>query len=282
MTTITAKQGVYRDPLEVFTSGWVHRKLIIRLARREIEHRYRGALLGLVWSLIVPLMMLLVYTFVFTIVIEARWDLPIESKWGFAVILFSGLTVFNIFAEVVTRAPTLILENVSYVKKVVFPLECLAWVALSVALFNAAVSIAALMLAYVLIIGIPPLTALLWPIVLLPLILATMGLCWLFSSLGVYVRDIKQFIPVIVTVFMFTNPVLFSLDMLTQRLSPELAMLVRNRPLAIVLEQTRTVLFRGELPDWASLCILTGVGWLIAWFGYMWFCKTSKGFADVC
>lgn len=281
MTSATAKEGVFRNPLEVFTSGWTHRKLIYRLAKREIEFRYRGALLGLLWSLIVPLMMLAVYAFVFTVVFSAKFDVPIDSKWAFAVVLFSGLTVFNIFAEVVQRAPGLVLENISYVKKVVFPLETLAWVVMAVALFNAAVSAAAVLLAYILILGMPPLTTVLWPLVILPLILASMGLCWLFASLGVYIRDIKQFIPVIVTVLMFTSPVLFSLDTLTQKLPENIAQLVRSMPLAIVLEQTRGVLFRAEAPDWMSLGILTLAGWFIAWLGYMWFCKTCKGFADV-
>jgi lipopolysaccharide transport system permease protein len=276
-----AGTGLYRSPLEVFTSGWRNRVLILRLTRREIDHRYRGSLLGITWSLLVPLMLLAVYTFIFSVVFQARWDLPIESKWVFALVLFSGLIVFNVFAEVVNRAPSLVLENVSYVKRVVFPLECLAWVSLLVALFNALVSAVALLLGYIVILGLPPITILLWPVLLVPLAIATLGLCWFLSSLGVYIRDVQQFVPVFVTVLLFTNPVFFPLQQLVDRLPPALALFPRLSPMAVVIEQTRDVLFRGTWPSPVAYTVLLLVAWLIAWLGYMWFCKTRKGFADV-
>ena len=160
MTTITHSASysgrLFCSPLKVFSSAWNQRTLILRLARREIEARYRGSVLGIAWSLIVPLILLAVYTFVFSIVFKARWDMPIEGKGVFALVLFTGLILFNVLAECVTRAPSLMLNNPSYIKKVVFPLETFAWVTIVVALFNAAVSSAALLIGYVVLVGLPP------------------------------------------------------------------------------------------------------------------------------
>lgn len=277
-----ASDGLYRSPLEVLTSGWRNRTLILRLARREIVARYRASMLGLAWSVIVPLMMLGVFTFLFAVVFPAKWpDLPVKGTGQFAMVFFAGLIVFNLFAECINRAPQLMVENVSYIKKVVFPLECLPWVALAVATFNALVSVAALLIGFVLLVGIPPWTTLLWPLVLIPLLLATAGLTWFLSSLGVYVRDIHQFVPVLTTVLLYATPIFYPADMLKGRVPAPLLAILQANPLAAAVEQTRGLLFRSELPHWGLLLLHLLLAWLIAWLGYMWFCKTRKGFADV-
>ena len=104
-----------------FCSAWENRALILRLAKREIEARYRGSVLGIVWAFLVPLLMVGVYTFVFSMVFEIRWALPPGGQGAFALLLFSGLILFNLFSECVNRAPGLLLEHVTYIKKVVFP-----------------------------------------------------------------------------------------------------------------------------------------------------------------
>lgn len=119
---------VLPSPIEPLAVAWRNRALVTRLARREIESRYRGSLLGLTWSVATPLLMLAVYTFVFSVVFKARWGTGSERKGEFALILFSGLITFGLFSECTNRAPGMILESISYVKKVVFPLETLAWV----------------------------------------------------------------------------------------------------------------------------------------------------------
>ena len=281
MTTITHSASysgrLFCSPLKVFSSAWNQRTLILRLARREIEARYRGSVLGIAWSLIVPLILLAVYTFVFSIVFKARWDMPIEGKGVFALVLFTGLILFNVLAECVTRAPSLMLNNPSYIKKVVFPLETFAWVTIVVALFNAAVSSAALLIGYVVLVGLPPVSALAFPLMAIPLVLLALGLTWFLSSVGVYLRDMQQFVPVLVTIAMFMSPIFYPKEAL-----PAAAQAVTElNPLAIVIEEARGTLFRGEFPNWTVLTLHFFLAWLVAWLGFMWFNKTRKGFADV-
>ena len=281
MTTITHSASysgrLFCSPLKVFSSAWNQRTLILRLARREIEARYRGSVLGIAWSLIVPLILLAVYTFVFSIVFKARWDMPIEGKGVFALVLFTGLILFNVLAECVTRAPSLMLNNPSYIKKVVFPLETFAWVTIVVALFNAAVSSAALLIGYVVLVGLPPVSALTFPLMAIPLVLLALGLTWFLSSVGVYLRDMQQFVPVLVTIAMFMSPIFYPKEAL-----PAAAQAVTElNPLAIVIEEARGTLFRGEFPNWTVLTLHFFLAWVVAWLGFMWFNKTRKGFADV-
>ncbi|HUU94233.1 MAG TPA: ABC transporter permease [Phycisphaerae bacterium] len=287
MTTITHSASysgrLFCSPLKVFSSAWNQRTLILRLARREIEARYRGSVLGIAWSLIVPLVLLAVYTFVFSIIFKARWDMPIEGegafagKGVFALVLFTGLILFNVFAECVTRAPSLMLDRPGYIKKVVFPLETFAWVTVVVALFNAAVSSAALLIGYLLLVGLPPLSALTFPLMVIPLVLLALGLTWFLSSVGVYLRDMQQFVPVLVTIAMFMSPIFYP----KEALPPAALALTELNPLAVVIEAGRWTLFPGELPDWTVLTLHFFLAWLVAWLGFMWFNKTRKGFADV-
>ena len=121
------------SPKEMVASLFCNRSLITTLVKREIVGRYRGSVMGMAWSFFNPLLMLVIYTFVFTVAFKARWGVgDEESKAEFAIILFAGLIVHGLFAECINRAPGLILSNVNYVKKVVFPLEVLPWVAFRV------------------------------------------------------------------------------------------------------------------------------------------------------
>ena len=168
------------------------------------------------WSLFTPLFMLAVYTFVFGTVFKARWTPPDTPAAGaehataeFAIVLFAGLIVFQLFGEVITRAPGLVLANVSYVKKVVFPLEILPVVAMASALFHSGVSLLVLFAAMLGFNGSIPVTAVLLPIVLAPYTGLILGLAWFLASLGVYVRDIGQILSTLVTALMFLSPIFF-------------------------------------------------------------------------
>lgn len=277
-------QGAHRQsaapkfgPLAVFTGFWGHRRLILRLARREIEAGYRGSFLGLLWLVLRPLLLLAVFTFVFSVVFQARWQVPVGGKGHFALLLFAGLIVFNIFAECVNRAPGLILENPTYVKKVVFPLEVLPWVSLIGALFNALMSLGVLLVIYVFLLGIPPWTAVLIPVVVFPLVLLIMGLSWFLASVGVFIRDLRQIIGVITMMFLFLSPIFYPITALPEGLRQFIFL----SPLTLILEETRAVLFWGALPDWRLWVAYTLIAWLVAWLGLAWFAKTRKGFADV-
>jgi lipopolysaccharide transport system permease protein len=269
------------SPVAPLLTALEHRKLIMRLVWRDILARYRGSLLGVAWSVITPLILLTVYTFVFSVVFNARWEdvgtSASTSKTYFAAVLFAGLIVFNIFSETIVRAPTLVLNNVSYVKKVVFPLEILPTVSLLVSLFNAAISFVILAVFYTIAFGVPPLTALAIPIIVLPLIIVILGVSLFLASLGVFVRDLQQFMGVVTMVFMFLTPLFYPLSALPAAYQGYVGL----SPITISIESVRQALFKGTLPEILPWSISFGVSLLVWWLGFVWFQKTRKAFADV-
>jgi len=265
-------------PLAMFTSLWRNRQLILQLTRRDVISRYRGSLMGLAWSFLTPLLMLVVYTFVFSVVFKARWNINVEeSKTDFAIILFTGMIVFNLFAEIVNRAPGLIVSNTNYVKKVVFPLEIFSWVTLGSVLFHSLVSLVVLLLVQIVLNHSLPWTVIFFPLVLLPLIFASVGVAWFLAALGVFVRDIGQLTSVFTTVLMFLSAVFYPLTSLPERYQG----LLMINPLVLIITESRKVLIFGSQPDWFSLGIALLVGFGLAAAGFWWFQKTRKGFADV-
>ena len=265
------------SPMGAVRSLWANRQLIARMGQREIIGRYKGSAMGLAWSFITPLFMLAIYTFVFSVVFQARWGTSEESKTQFAVVLFAGLIVHTLFSDVINRAPQLVLGNVNYVKKVVFPLEILPVVQLLSATFHALVSVVVLIAAQLVFQGSLPITALLLPVVLLPFLLLTLGLAWCLASLGVFVRDVGQTISLITSVMLFMSPVFFPV----QSLPPALQPWMHLNPLTFVIEQVREVVVWGRLPDWQGLAVYSLASIAAAWLGFAWFQKTRKGFADV-
>ncbi|SIQ68807.1 lipopolysaccharide transport system permease protein [Aromatoleum tolulyticum] len=265
------------SPVEMVASLWQNRELITASAKREVLGRYRGSVMGILWSFFNPLFMLAVYTFVFSEIFKARWNAASESKTEFALVLFAGLIVFNLFAECVNRAPSLILSNVNYVKKVVFPLEVLPWITLASALFHCAVSFAVWVIAYVVLYGTPHLTMMYVPFVIFPFIFLVMGLSWGLASLGVYLRDVSQVIGIVTTVLMFLSPIFYPATALPESYRGWLYL----NPLTPIIEQTRDALYWGRSPDFMVLLIYWLVGALVSWIGFAWFQKTRKGFSDV-
>lgn len=265
------------SPKEMYVSFWRNRSLIKSLVMREVIGRYRGSVMGILWSFINPIFMLAVYTFVFSVVFKARWGSGSSSKTEFALVLFSGLIVFNFFAECINRAPSLVLANVNYVKKVVFPLEILPWISIGSSLFHGAVSLLVWLLAYTVIFGAPHLTVLLMPLIIVPLLLFTIGISWALASLGVFLRDVAQFVGLATTVLMFLSPIFYP----TTALPARYRHLLFLNPMTPAIEQTQGFLYWGTMPDWQIIAIYLVISSAIAWIGFAWFQKTRKGFADV-
>jgi len=262
----------------LFRSLWRNRQIIMQMTRREVVGRYKGSILGLSWSFFNPVLMLTVYTFVFSVVFKARWVADgEESRAQFAIILFAGMIVHGLFAEVLNRAPGLILSNANFVKKVVFPLDTLPVIAMGAALFHSFVSLAVLLGAFALFNGYLCWTAIFIPFVLLPLIIFTLGLAWVLASLGVFLRDVGQTIGIFTTILMFLSPVFYRVNSLPETFRPWLM----ANPLTFIIEQAREVLIWGHPPDWSGLGIYSLSAIATAWAGYVWFQKTRKGFADV-
>lgn len=270
-------QNYSSSPMEMFASLWRHRALAKALVKREVIGRYRGSVMGVLWSFFNPVLMLAVYTFVFSVVFKARWSASSDSKTEFALILFAGLMVFNIFAECVNRAPGLVLSNPNYVKKVVFPLEILPLVSLGGALFHALVSLGVWVVFYLLFFGLPHSTVLLLPLVAIPLILFTLGTSWFLASLGAYLRDVGQVIGVLTTILTFMSPIFYPVTALPAQYQPLLSM----NPLTPAIEHVRAVLVWGVVPDLNQVLLYAAIALVWAWLGFVWFQKTRKGFADV-
>ncbi|MBX9914937.1 MAG: ABC transporter permease [Pseudomonadaceae bacterium] len=264
-------------PAEMLRGFWRNRALIVALTKREVVGRYQGSVMGLLWSFFNPLFMLAVYTFVFSVVFKARWNVGSESKTEFALMLFAGLMVFNIFADCINRAPNLIIANTNYVKKVVFPLEILAYVTMGSALFHFLVSLSVWLVAYSLFFGEIHVAAFLLPIVLLPLMLFVLGLVWFLASVGVYLRDVSQFIGVLTSVLMFLSPIFYPITALPE----EYRHLLFFNPLTPAIEVVRSLLFLGQVPDLLQLARYYLLAFVFFWMGFAWFQKTRKGFADV-
>ena len=234
--------------------------------------------MGVAWSFFTPLLMLAVYTFIFSVVFTARWgDAGEQSNTGFAVIMFTGMIVHGLFAEALNRAPGLILSNVNFVKKVVFPLEILPVVAIGASLFHTGVSLAVLLGGYAVYKGFVHWTAIFIPFVFLPLAIFSLGFVWALASLGVFLRDVGQAIGVITTVMLFLSPVFYPLTAVPEIYRP----VIMANPLTFIMAQAREVLVWGRLPDWQGLGIYTLLAGAMAWAGSAWFQKTRKGFADV-
>lgn len=265
------------SPVELSSSLLRNRRLVWQMTKREVIGRYRGSALGLLWSFFNPLIMLLVYTFVFSVVFKARWDTGSDSKAEFALLLFIGMIAHGVVAECINKAPFLIVSNVNYVKKVIFPLDILAWVTMGATLFHTLISLLVWSAFFITIYHNFHWTAVFFPVVLLPLILFTMGLTWILAALGVYLRDIGQVTGIFSTVLLFMSPIFYPISVLPPAYRPFLY----ANPLTFIIEELRKVLMWGGLPDWEGFKIAMLVSLTVAWLGFCFFQKTRRGFADV-
>lgn len=265
------------SPLNLVRSFWQHRQLIVDLAKRDAFGKYKGSKLGVLWSLLTPLFMLFIYTFVFSEIFQARWTAGSSSKTEFAIVLFTGLIMFNFFAENVTRAPFLIVANANFVKKIVFPLEILACVNLISSMFHMMVSLLVLLVFQLVITGHVPVTIIFLPLVIMPLALFCLGMAWILSAIGVFLRDVGQTIGVFVTGLMFLSPIFFPLS----AIPPRWQAFAKLNPLVFPIEQARNIQVWGNYPNWIEWLIYTLVASLIACLGFAFFQKTRRGFADV-
>lgn len=253
------------------------RELLWALSKREIASRFKGSYGGLSWYVIQNLLLLALYSFVFGSLFKSRWAQGDHVQGNFTIALFTGLIVFNVFAECVIRAPTLILSNANYVKKVVFPLEVLPIVQLVAALFNAFVALLVLVaMAYFL--DAPMFVQGFWiPVIILPLAVLIMGLSWLLSALGTYIRDINQVVSLLISATMFLSPLFYQVSALPENARPY----IKFNPLTIPMEQARATLMFGQSPDFSALGIYLLISVAVALLGLVFFQKTRKGFADV-
>lgn len=262
---------------EPFSAFRRHRSLTIELTKRDILGRYRGASFGLLWAILSPFLMLLIYAVAFGSIFKSRWPQQAEGGPDYALILFAGLIVHGFFTECLSRAPNLIVGNASYVKRVVFPLEILPWPMVLSAFFHAVVNVFVLLGLQLLRFGPPPWTFIFFPLVLLPLALLCAAVGWLLASLAVYLRDIGQMTGVIAAALLFLSSALVPVE----SISPNYQFVFRCNPLTFIIDQMRAVTLWGQMPDWHLLGIYTAAAALACVVCYGWFRATRSGFADV-
>lgn len=259
-----------------FSCAFHHRELLIQLIRRDVNGKYKGTLLGVVWAFINPLLMLAVYTAVFKFVFKARWPETDNSTSEFALMLFIGLLIHGVAADVISRAATVISANKNYVKKVVFPLHILSWSLVISALIQflfGLIILALIIMAW----GKPVyVTWLLLPIALVPYLIFLLAAAWFFSALGVYFKDINQITPSLITVLLFTSTVFFPFDHAPEIIQP----LLSFNPLTLIIESCRDILFYGEVPNlkWLSIYFFSSLAACI--FSYILFKRLEHGFSD--
>ena len=280
MREITQQQPSwkYLNPFGILWRIWKGRDLLRQLVRRNIEVRYKGTMMGLVWMIVTPLVMLAVYTFVFGVVFKARWGAGFgDSKAAFALIMFCGMAVFNIFSESVNGSVGIVAGNPNYVKKVVFPLELLPVSSVLSACFFGLVWIGILLLGVVIFFHKICFSAIFLPLILIPLVLLSFGIAWFVASLGVFVRDLSHAIGIILQVLYFMTPIFYSVEMVPEKIRPILLL----NPLTPIVQSARQVLMYAQRPDWHALGVVTLLSIVVFQLGYCWFMKTKRGFADV-
>jgi lipopolysaccharide transport system permease protein len=261
------------------SSLWRSRQLIWELTSRELKQRYRGTFLGGFWSVLNPLIMLAIYTFVFSFVFQARWPTlkTGASNWEFAFILFAGLIPFNLFSEICNRAPALIVNSPSYVKKVIFPLEVLPPTALLVAIITSLINTLVLLVGSA--VFLKTISPTLYQLVLVypVMILLNLTLGWLISALGVYIRDISQAIVFIVQVMMFVSPVFYSPTIIPEKFQG----IYQLNPLTFIITSFRQTILWGENINWVQWGLWMAILLATTLLSYKWFMRAKRGFADV-
>ncbi len=267
-----AQQRVWRPLWELPRK----RELILSLAKRELLARYKGSVLGLLWPFLTPAVMIVIFTFVFAGIFGARFG-STTSHWDYALYLFCGLLPWTMFQETIQQSASTIVTHANLVKRVVFPLETLPTAQALAALANQLFGTIALIIAAVIIQQNLHGTIVLLPLVLIPQLLFTLGAAWLIASLGVFLRDITQGISLLLMAWMYLTPIIYPESIVPERFRT----LINLNPFTPLVRNYRRLFLEGALPDWKGLAYFSVISVLLFVFGYWWFARTRKNFADL-
>ena len=269
----SAKIPLWRPAISLFSE---HRGLIRSMVRRDLTNRYKGSVMGLAWAIIHPAVMIVIFTVIFSGIFSARFGAE-GGHLRFAVYMFCGMLPWIAFSDGVQRATMAMAENVNLVKRVIFPVEALpvniALSALAQQLLGTIVLLAA---ALILQHKIHPTVALM-PVLLVPQLLATVGLGWLMASLGVFIRDMPQFSQLVLSAWLYLTPIFYP----EESVPAQYRWLINLNPMAPLIRSYRRILLEGASPDWRGLGITSIVAVVCFVLGYWWFERTKKAFADV-
>lgn len=262
--------------LNLFKTLIRHRGLVLELTKREFTGRYRGSFGGIAWSFVQPLFLLSIYTIAFGVILKTRWGAS-ENTAEYALMLFTGLIVFNAFSECLTKSSTLITTNPNFVKKVVFPLELLPIVTVGTVFIHVIIAITVWFSGYMLLFGLPKASAVFFPLVLICLVPVLLGIGWLFSAIGVIMRDISQVTGMLNHTLLFLTPIFYSIEAAPPMLKNALML----NPLTFIVEQLRAVLFLGNMPNFIGLLVYFLLASLFAWCSLVLFKRLRSTFADI-
>jgi lipopolysaccharide transport system permease protein len=250
--------------------------LILSLARRELVARYKGSVLGVVWALLTPVVMIAIFTFIFAEIFGARFGAS-NSPWDYALYLFCGLLPWTMFQETVQQSATVIVTHANLVKRVVFPLETLPVALTLTSLSNQLFGTIALLIALI-VIRRELHASLLWlPVLLIPQVILTLGASWLIASLGVFLRDTTQGIALLLMAWMFLTPIIYPESAVPARYRP----FIEANPFTALVRSYRRILLEGTAPHWPSLAYFLVWALVLFAFGYWWFARSRRNFADV-
>jgi len=251
-------------------------ELIFSFAKRELLGRYKGSALGIAWAVLTPVVMIAIFTFIFAGIFGARFGLN-HSHWDYALYLFCGLLPWSMFQESVQQSANTIVTNSNLVKRVVFPLETLPAAHVFAALGNQLFATVALLIATIIIRQRLELTALWLPVLLIPQLLLTLGVAWLIASLGVFLRDIAQGMTLLLMAWMYLTPIIYPESIVPERFRT----FIDLNPFTPLVRNYRHIFLEGINPDWRGIAYFAAIAAIVFTFGYWWFARTRKGFADV-
>jgi lipopolysaccharide transport system permease protein len=250
--------------------------LIFSFAKRELLGRYKGSALGLAWAVLTPVVMIAIFTFIFAGIFGARFGTN-DSHWDYALYLFCGLLPWSMFQESVQQSANTILAHSNLVKRVVFPLEALPAAQVFAALGNQLFATIALLIATIIIRQRLEITGLWLPVLLIPQLLFALGAAWLVASLGVFLRDITQGIILLLMAWLYLTPIIYPETMVP----PRFRTFINLNPFTSLIRSYRRIFLDASTPDWHGLAYFTAFALVIFIFGYWWFARTRKSFADV-
>lgn len=252
-------------------------KLIKTLIKRDMASRYQGTIGGFLWAFATPLLMLFVYSFVFGVIFDSKFNVEGSKETSFSFAIFFALLLFNVFSESLSRSTQLIRSNQNYVKKIVFPLHLLPFVPLGSSLFHMAIGFGIWALFYGLVVGPITFQFIFLPLYLIPLIGFSLGCLWLVSAISVYIRDFEQVIGPFITGLLFLSAVFYPISSVPEAYRTFMYL----NPLAVIIDDARLCIMFGQAPNYIDIAVLSFYSIVFAGLGLFTFQKLRKGFADV-
>jgi lipopolysaccharide transport system permease protein len=259
-----------------FETIFRNRRLIRSMARRDILARYRGSFGDVLWTILNPLLLMGTYFFVFGVVLQARFGED-RSSTGFALYFLAGMLPWLAFSEPAGRAPQVILEHRNFVKKLIFPLETLPVNQVVAGFVTELFALGVFLIMLLILRGGIPGTVLWLPVLVIPQLLFTLGLCWFLAATGAYLRDLGQIIGFVLTLWFFITPICYP----DTKLPHQVLFVLGKNPIYILVRGYRAILLEHHAPEVLPIVKLWVLSIVVFLLGHAWFYRLRKAFADV-